>query len=484
MVPLGVEICLGETTVGWVNTPLPRSVVVVGAGLAGLRTVGELRAQGFTGRITLVGAEVEPPYDRPPLSKELFGSVNPLWLSEDLGIDLDLADQVLTGTSVTGLKVQLGSLGPEHHVTLSDGRELIADAVVLATGSVPNRRPEWSQGPGGVRTLHSLADSQQLRAALQPGSHLVCIGAGWIGAEVSGLAAQAGCTVTVVEAGATPLLTGLGARAGALTAGWYQEAGVDLRTNTLVVAADATSVTLASGEVLAADVVLAAVGARPATDWLGGTLGGYVDLLADGAIDVDAQMRPVDSAGAVVPELSRVRVVGDCASRRSVRHGRVPGGHWDAALRGPAAAVASLLAASDPLGAAPAADPAPYVFSTQFGRELVLYGQVGPHDDVVLRGDPAAPAGAPGWAALFFAPQAQTAESGTSAPDASTGSGSVAGTSTPGSNATGRTLTAVLTVDRPRDVAGARKLFAADRLPRLDPVAMADPTVKLRQVTA
>lgn len=438
------------------TSPGPGSVIVIGAGLAGLRSVGELRAQGFTGSIMLIGAEDIPPYDRPPLSKELFGTVNPVWLSEDLGIDLALADDVLLGTSVTDLRVQPTAAGPQHHLTLSDGRELAADAVVIATGSLPRRRPEWGEGPDGVRVLHSLPDSEQLREALAPGARLVCIGAGWIGAEISGLAAQAGCEVTVIEAGPTPLLTGLGPRAGALTTRWYKESGVELRTNTLVVAADATSVTLHSGEVLAADVVLAAIGARPATDWLGGTLGGFVDLRPDGAIDVDAHLRPVDRAGNPIPELARVRVVGDCASRRSARHGRVPGGHWDAALRGPAAAVASLLTLPGTADVGLAPDPAPYVFSTQFGRELVLYGQVGPDDDVVLRGDPSTPAGTPGWAALFFAPEPDQAASGE------------------------RTLTAVLTVDRPRDVAGARKFFSGEVLPVLDPTAMADPAVKLR----
>ncbi|RMI01315.1 oxidoreductase C-terminal domain-containing protein, partial [Cellulomonas triticagri] len=144
-------------------------------------------------------------------------------------------------------------------------------------------------------------------------------------------------------------------------------------------------------------------------------------------------------------------VVGDAALRRSPRHGWVPGGHWDAALRGPAAAVAGLLGAT---GAFP--DPAPYVFSTQLGHELALHGLPGADDEVLLRGDPAGtadPDPAAGWSALWFAPGTDT-------------------------------LTAVLSVDRPRDVGGARRLLAGATLPVLDRARAADPAVPLARTLA
>lgn len=400
-----------------------RSVAVVGAGLAGARTVHELRAAGFDGAVTLLGAEGEAPYDRPPLSKELLTRPEPVWLTDDLALDLSGAD-VRLAEAATGLEVDPGA-----GVTVrTAARDVAADAVVLATGSVPVR--PW---PAAL-VLHTLADAARLRAAIGPGRRLVVVGAGWVGAEVAGVAAAAGTEVTVVEAGPAPLAAALGARVGALTEPWYAAAGVGLRVGTAVAGVrDAGSggqrVVLATGEELAADAVLAAVGARPATGWLAGAL----PLGPGGALEVDGTMRVPGTGG-------RVLAVGDIAARHSARHGRLPGGHWDGALREPAIAVASLLGLRDP-GAAPE-DPAAYVWSDQLGHHLAAYGVPGPADDVVLRG---APAGA--FTAVWFRD---------------------AGTAGAPGNAPGDEVTAVLAVDRPRDVAAARRLFAGPGLPRLD----------------
>lgn len=405
-------------------------MVVVGAGLAGARTVLELRAQGFTGRVTVLGAEPVAPYDRPPLSKHLLDRPAPAWLADELGADaLALADEVRLGTPATGLDLA----GPGVAVRTADGT-VAADAAVLATGAAAVRPSAW---PSAL-TLHTAADAERLRAALgggrTAGVRLVVIGAGWVGAEVATVAAAAGADVAVVEAREAPLGTVLGAGVGALTVPWYAAAGVRLRTGVAVAAVEAGAVTLADGEVLPADAVLAAVGARPATGWLAGAL----PVGPDGAVRVDEAHAPVDGP-------AHVRVVGDAATRRSARHGWVPGGHWDAALRGPATAVAGLL------GHPPAEpDPAPYVFSTQLGHELALHGLPGAGDELLLRGDPA---GGEGWSALWF---------------------------TPGSDR----LTAVFTVDRPRDVGGARRLFSGPALPVLDRARAADPGVPLARTLA
>ena len=154
--------------------------------------------------------------------------------------------------------------------------------------------------------------------------------------------------------------------------------------------------------------MLAAVGARPTTDWLAGR----------SPASPDGSLR-VDEHHGVLGAPRNVRAVGDVALRRSPRHGWVPGGHWDGALRGPAALVADLL--GTPADAV--TDVAPYVFSTQLGHELALFGAPHADDEVVLRGDPA---GDEGWAALWFRR---------------------------GSDDVG----AILTVDRPRDVGAARQ---------------------------
>jgi NADPH-dependent 2,4-dienoyl-CoA reductase/sulfur reductase-like enzyme len=407
----------------------PRSVVVVGAGLAGSRTVVALRDQGFDGQVTVLGAEGVAPYDRPPLSKHLLDRLEPAWLADELGGDaLALADDVRLADPALGLAIGPGSIEVE-----TAGGSVTADAAVLATGSHAVRPPGWD----AAVTLHTAADADRLRPLLTPGARLVVVGAGWIGAEVAGVAAAAGIEVRVVEGLHAPLAVALGTRVGALTTPWYAAAEVDLLTDAPVASVRADGVLLRDGRELAADVVLAAVGARPSTAWLAGAL----PLEVDGSVLVDATFAPVGGP-------RHVRAVGDIARRRSARHGLVPGGHWDGALRAPELAVRSLLRPD----AGPVEDPAPYVFSTQLGHELALYGAPGPDDDVVLRGDAAADrtaASAAGWTALWF---------------------------TRGTDV----LTAVLAVDRPRDVSAARRMFTGAGLPRLDRTRAADPTVPLR----
>lgn len=402
------------------DRPLPpSSVVVVGGGLAAAASVAALRAEGFAGHLTVLGAEGLPPYDRPPLSKQLLTRTEPVWLADE-GLALT-ADDVRLAEPATGLAVE----GSGVRVTTAAG-EVAADAAVLATGA----HAVLPAALAGARTLHTAADAAALRAALRPGARLVVVGAGWVGAEVAGVAAAAGVTVTVVEAGAAPLGGALGPAIGALTVPWYAAAGIRLLTGTQVVEAHAHGVRLADGEELAADVVLAAVGARPSSAWLAGAL----PVAHDGSIEVDGAYR--------VPGQPRVVAVGDLARRRSPRHGWLPGGHWDGALRGPTVAARALLGL--PVDG-PEHDLAPYVFSTQLGHDLGLVGLPGPGDDVVLRGAP----GEGGFGAAWL--RAGTDE-----------------------------LTAVLAVDRPRDVSAARRLFTGPALPRVDRAVLADPAAPLK----
>ena len=401
-------------------------MLVVGAGLAGTQTVAALRERGYDGRVVVLGAEGIAPYDRPPLSKHLLDRPRPTWLADEIGADLlSLADEVHLHTPARGLS--LSGARPE---VLTDDGALTADALVVASGAHAVRPPGWE----AALTLHTTADAERLRAALVPGARLVVIGAGWIGAEVAGVAAAAGVDVVVVEANGAPLVAALGPTVGELTAPWYAAAGVRLLTGEHVVEVGTNGVSLADGKLVAADVVLAAVGARPTTDWLAGAL----PREQDGSLRVDEHHR-------VVGAPRSVRAVGDVALRRSPRHGWVPGGHWDGALRGPAALVADLL--GTPADAV--TDVAPYVFSTQLGHELALFGAPHTDDEVVLRGDPA---GGEGWGALWFR----------------RGSADVG---------------AILTVDRPRDVGAARKLFTAPGLPRLDRALAIDPGRPLREAS-
>ena len=173
-----------------------RSVVVVGAGLAGSGTVAALRNQGFAGHITLLGAEGVEPYDRPPLSKQLLERTEPAWLRDQLGTDLTMVDDLRLDEPARRLH-----LGARGIVVSTDGGEVEADALVLATGAHAVRPPTWTS----ALTLHTAGDATLLRQALRPGTRLVVVGAGWIGAEVAGVAAGAGEGVgggTGVSAGA------------------------------------------------------------------------------------------------------------------------------------------------------------------------------------------------------------------------------------------------------------------------------------------
>lgn len=412
----------------------PRRIAVAGAGLAGLRTAAALREAGFAGDLSVFGAEGLAPYDRPPLTKELFTRTEPVWLADELGTELvELADRVELATPVRAVSPGERS-GAAVRLDLADGSRDEVDVVVIATGSHARAPVDWA----GAALLHTAADAAALRARLSPGTRLLCIGAGWIGAELSGVAHRAGCEVVVLEEGAAPLARQLGRDVGRLTAPWYAASGVELHLGARVSAVHPGSVHLADGRRLEADVVLAAVGARPTTGWLDGA----VTLTARGAVAVDRAGR---ATGARLPfRPGGVHAVGDCADRLTERDGLVHGGHWSSALHDPALVALAVL--GDPL---PPADPAPHTFSHQHGHDLALFGQPDPRHRVVLRGDPAG--GGP-WTALYVEPAAD-----------------------------GSVLAAGLAVDAPRDVGALRRLLGAPMRPVIDLEVAADPTRHLRE---
>ncbi|HUX70102.1 MAG TPA: FAD-dependent oxidoreductase [Cellulomonadaceae bacterium] len=430
----------------------PRSIVVIGAGLAGTQTVAALRTHGYDGRITLLGAEGRPPYDRPPLSKELLTRTDPAWLSDELGVDVAvLADDVRLADPAVRLEVHDDGVVVRTTGAHGTAGTIGADAVVLACGSRPVRPASWSD----ALVLHTAADAAVLRERLATARRLVVVGAGWIGAEVAGVVAAGGTAVTVVEAASAPLTAQLGAVVGASTAQWYVDAGVDLLTGASVATVDRHGVTLVDGRRVLADVVLAAVGAVPVTDRLRGVL----PLTSRGAVPVGPSGL-LDAAGVAdgtrltARAASRVWAVGDCADRRTDRFGVVAGSHWTGALLHPEAIACAITGRPAP------PESAPYVFSDQLGHHLTLTGIPAPDAEVVHRGTPGSPAG---WTTLWLRP--------------STGSGGHTGGL--GGEPGGRELVAVLTVDRPRDVGPSRRMLAADRPPLLDLVRARDPGVPL-----
>jgi 3-phenylpropionate/trans-cinnamate dioxygenase ferredoxin reductase subunit len=405
-----------------------RNVVVVGGGLAGLRSVEALRSQGYEGALTLVGAEPRLPYDRPPLSKTVLAGE-----FDDTTVDADwerLRCEPLLGRRAEALR--LSESGPGGVVRLADG-ELAFDGLVIATGATPIRLP----GEGAQHVIRTVDDALELRARLRQGAHIVIVGAGWIGAEVATVAARKGCRVTVIEAAGAPLAGALGPEIGRLTAPWYAEAGAELRCGVKVASVEQGGLALAGGGdvepgggFLAADAVVVGVGVRPEIGWLAGS-----GLEISGGVVVDESLRTSR------PEIV---AVGDCAAWWSRRYGRrLLVEHWDTALHAPEVAAAALLERNAGGRSARTAvyDAVPYFWSEQFGRMVQYAGHHPAAERMIFRGSPA---GAD-WAAVWL---------------------------------TGDRMEAVLTVDRPRDLVQARRIIAA-RTP-VDVDLIADPAVPVR----
>jgi len=376
-------------------------IIIVGGGLAGFEAARALRQQQFDGEIIMLAAESEPPYDRPPLSKGVL-------LGREPSVHFDLS-------SITGLDLRLDQparrLGPGEIET--DDGVMAADGIFLAVGADAISLP-------GAATLRTHDDAQQLFQLLYPGAVVAVIGAGWIGAEVASAAAEAGCMVTVYEAMDSPLATALPTDLGLLTAPWYEQAGVDLRLGERVddIAA------------LGADVVVAGLGARPATGWLRDS---GLDLQQrDGAVVVDEYLRA---------SLPMVVAAGDCAAWWSTRYQRrLRVEHWDTALHAPAVAVAGLLAKTDE-----PYDPVPYFWSDQFGHNLQFAGYRADDARIVVRGSTNEATWAVGW--VRDTPQ-------------------------------GCELAAILTLDRPRDLTQARRAMTAGSLIDVERFVDADTPVK------
>jgi NADPH-dependent 2,4-dienoyl-CoA reductase/sulfur reductase-like enzyme len=334
-----------------------RHVVVVGASLAGLRTVESLRTAGFEGAITVVGAEPHLPYDRPPLSKRLLaGEWEPdriaLRKPDDMG-SLDVAWRL--GAPAARLDLE------RRAVVLADGDEVAFDGAVIATGSHARRIPGQEANPDTV-VLRSLDDAIDLRARLVGGGRrVVVIGAGFIGLEVAATARKLGNDVLVIEAGPAPLMRGLGASMGHAVAAVHGDHGVEVRCGVSVEGFIPGAVLIDGGWHEPADVVVVGIGVTPSTDWL-------VDsglTVRDGVV-----CAPDLSTGAPL-----VYAAGDVARWHNPlfdEEMRVE--HWTNAAEQGAAAAANLLAEDTGLPTTPYA-PVPFFWSEQYDRRIQFLGR-------------------------------------------------------------------------------------------------------------
>jgi 3-phenylpropionate/trans-cinnamate dioxygenase ferredoxin reductase subunit len=345
--------------------------VIAGASLAGAKAAEALRAEGFDGRLIMIGAERERPYERPPLSKDyLLGKagrdtiyVHPQQWYEGHDVELRL------GVAVTGIDP------PAHVVSLADGSRAEYSKLLLATGSSPRRLAVPGAGLDGVFYLRNVQDSDRLKAAFQDASRVAIIGGGWIGLETAAAARNAGAAVTVLEASELPLLRVLGREAAEVLADLHREHGVDLRCGVQVAeitgaSGRADGVRLADGTRVEADAVIVGVGITPNSQFAA-----QAGLNAGDGIVVDAQLRSSD------PD---IYAAGDVASAYHPllgKHIRVQ--HWYNALHQPRTAAKAML------GQDVAYDRVPYFYTDQYdlGMEYSGYVEPGGYDQVVFRGD-------------------------------------------------------------------------------------------------
>jgi NADPH-dependent 2,4-dienoyl-CoA reductase/sulfur reductase-like enzyme len=343
-------------------TGQPEHVVIVGAGLGGLRTAQQLRSAGLQGRISLVGAEPRLPYDRPPLSKQVLTGE---WGPERTALaEPDTFDELGVRTHLGNPAVALRPGDRGHELELADGAALHADAVVIATGLVARELPDQ---PAQVHTLRTLDDALALRAALETASSLLVVGAGFIGAEVASSARSRGIDVTILEALDVPAAHALGPLVGRLAGRLLTEGGVELRTGAKITgfAPDGLAVELGDGGRLAADVAVVGIGGVPRLDWLAGT-------------GVDASHGLACGPTGRVHGLDGVWAAGDVATWDDpVRGGRNRHEHWTSA------GDQAVVVARDVLGAPPPQPAVPYCWSDQFGLKIQILGRPELGEEVV-----------------------------------------------------------------------------------------------------
>jgi 3-phenylpropionate/trans-cinnamate dioxygenase ferredoxin reductase component len=344
--------------------------VLVGASLAGAKAAETLRSEGFDGRLVMVGAEQQRPYERPPLSKDyLRGEVGREKVYvHDEGYYAEREIELLLGRTAEGLDTAARQL------RLDDGTRLDYDRLLLATGAEPRRLSIPGGELDGVLYLRSVEDSDALRERLDRGGSVVVVGAGWIGAEVAASARQRGLEVTLVEPASVPLERVLGTEVGSIYRDIHADHGVRMLLGTGVAAFEGAGaverVRTSDGDGLDCDFVVVGVGVQPRTQ-----LATAAGLAVDNGILVDEQLA-TDAPG--------VFAAGDVANARHPLYGeRIRVEHWANALHQGPVAARNMLGGSEPY------DNVPYFFSDQYDVGMEYAGFARAWDRVVFRGDPA-----------------------------------------------------------------------------------------------
>jgi 3-phenylpropionate/trans-cinnamate dioxygenase ferredoxin reductase subunit len=383
------------------------TIVIVGANVAGGRAAEALRQVGFDGRIVLIGAEPDRPYERPPLSKEV------LWKADHPTDKLFLRPEAFYAEQ--NIELRLGRRATRldthrHAIDLDNKETLTYTKLLIATGASPRRLAAPGENLEGVLYLRDLRDAKRLQARLLQCQRVVVVGAGFIGAEVAASARKLGREVVALEMLPVPLERALGSVVGGLYADIHRAHGVDLRTNTAVTAfhghRGVEQVETASGERIECDLVVVGVGVAPEVSWLDGS-----GIEIRNGVVVDDRCRT---------NLPDVFAAGDVANwwhPHLGQHVRVE--HFtNAQNQGVAAASSMLGKLGEPFA------PVNYFWSDQYDVSLQYVGHASGDDDVVLRGNPMSNE----WSAFYV---------------------------------DGKRLKAALAVNRYRDITAARQLIAA-----------------------
>ena len=346
-----------------------QTFVIVGASLAGAKAAAELRERGFDGRVVLVGAESERPYERPPLSKEYLQGKSErqkayvhdegFYDTQNIELRLGTAAESIDPASAT--------------VTLAGGEELSYDALLLTTGAEPRVIPVSGAELDGVHYLRTFDDCDALRERLGAGSGRVAVvGAGWIGSEFAASARGAGLDVTVIDPLALPNERVFGAEVGAFYRDVHLSHGVEMvledGVDRLEGDGSVSAVRTASGRRIECDFAVIGVGVIPRVG-----LAEAAGLTVENGVQVDAALKT---------SAANVFAAGDVANAWHPfydRHIRVE--HWANALnQGPAAARSML-------GEAVSYDRIPYFYSDQYDVGMEYSGYTTDWDEVVFRGD-------------------------------------------------------------------------------------------------
>jgi 3-phenylpropionate/trans-cinnamate dioxygenase ferredoxin reductase subunit len=346
------------------------SVLIVGGGAAGLAAVETLRSEGYAGALTMVCAEPELPYDRPPLSKQVLTGA---WDAERTRFR-EAAHYAQLGVRL--VRGQAGALDADGRtVYLSDGYPLRFDGLIIATGVRPRRLPAGHE-LAGVHVLRDHPDVAALRAAFAGTPRVVIVGGGFLGLEVAAAARGLGLDVTVIEPLAQPMIRQVGPMIGAEVARLHREHGVDLRTGVGVTelmgdGGVLTGVALTDGSVVPAECALVAIGAAPATEWLG-TSG----LTIGDGVECDQFCR-------AAPGIYAAGDVASWVNPRYQRRMRIEH-RMNATEQGSAAAVNLLKGDVQPFA------PLPYFWSDQYDVKIQVHGhRVDDAEAAIEEGSPA-----------------------------------------------------------------------------------------------